>query len=152
MAYTLTDRQEDSYTETIAIYGGDLQSGTAADGGAKDITTPALLASGVPALLHQSPQNVATGAMGRSNVDIALTLDKIKLPAGSFQPEGEDPTPIVPRDGMYFKLTGPADHPDLNQFWAFQGNGRVTPSRGDREANEQVFFCKPVPDPTAVPS
>lgn len=139
MAYTLNKRQVRSYTEEVTFYGGDLQAGAASDGGAKDPSVPSAItgAANIPALLRQSPQNVDVGPLGRSNVDIAMTLDKLKIPVG-----------VAVRDAQFFKLVGPASHPDLNTWWALQGNARVTPSRGSREANEQVFFCKPVPDPT----
>lgn len=145
MAWTLTERQEASYAETIAFYGSALQSGAATDGGAKDPSTPTLVQAGIPALLHQSPANVAQGALGRSNVDIALTLDKVKVPVGVN-------VRINNADSFFFKLTGPSNHPNLNEWWALQGNGRITPSRGEREANEIVFFCKAVPDPTVIPA
>jgi hypothetical protein len=141
MAWILTERQESSYTEEVAFYGSDLQSGAAADGGAKDPSVPALIEADIPALLRQSKANVDQGAMGRSNVDIALTLDMVKVPVGVN-------ARIQNGDALFFKLTGPSTHPNLGEWWACQGNGRITPSRGEREANEIVFFCKAVPDPT----
>ena len=136
----LTERQQESYTDLVDLYSVSRQSGAATDGFAKDVAPPALVASSVRALLHASPANVEPTALGRSFTDNLFTMDKLKVEASQ---EIED--------GWYFQLKTPG-HPDLNKWWAIQGGPRITPSRGDREANEAVVLCKRVPDPTETPA
>lgn len=72
------------------------------------------LASSVKSLYWSAPETSSPTNFGRNKDDDKLSLERVKVPAG---------TDI--QDGDIVKFTAPANFPGLNQYYAVKGNAQA---------------------------
>ena len=153
--YTLTRRQEHLYVFRVDIYEPivlDVDDSQAA----YDLAYPMKpTARGVPCWKRESQEENQPSSVGRTNYDIAMTIDQFTFPSG-----------VVIDDGFLIKLyplraevlVGAAldasvDLPMADngvQFYIVQGGAQDRPAVGRRQANERKVFAVKTSPPKTV--
>lgn len=101
------------YTYRITIYRASTQSNDIYSYLRADNVSVIEIASNVKALYWSAPETASPTNIGRNKDDDKLSLERVKVPAG---------TDI--QDGDIIKFTAPATFPNVNQFYAVKGNAQ----------------------------
>lgn len=130
MAYTLNQRQEIAFADTVSLY----RPSKFVKGATKKILDPSYSSTpaytGVKCRFQSTPFATEIQALGRENENTLLVLDQFR-----FHSSQEI------ADNWIIKLTTPG-HPQLGNYWKVQGGkkSRVSSRRPTNEATIKAFL------------
>ena len=143
--YTLTRRQEHLYRFRADLF-KPVELDTSDDQSVSDQAwkEPAT-ASAVPCWKRESQEENQASPVGRTNYDIALTIDQFTFPSGVTIDDGwliklysPDPEELVGAEAMGNGQMQNAD--DGPQFYIVQGGAQDRPAVNRRQANQRKVF------------
>lgn len=142
LGYSLTWRQEQVFTWRCDLYRKPRQN-VKSDNRAKDrVWGPLPDYIQVPCYKIESKELNAASMVGRTNDDVAFTIDQLKVAAGQ---EIEDGWLV-----FIYSAVGAASDRTGGQCYVTQGGAEDKPSTGIRTTNQRIVYLVKMPTPPTI--